>query len=559
MKPLKMNETSGSAKKSSIVKVLIISTALSFFLVGCGQTPVKTTAEGGSQSDNVDDLYIVDCLLPAQVRRLGSMSYLGPRRPTRTTTIDCEIRGGEYVAYDRSDYRAALKVWLEQAELGDAKAQNYVGEIFEKGLGQAPDYISAGQWYRKAADQGDTRAMINLGYLYEKGLGVEKNLVKALNLYRQSSGLDTDELVLDSQARAQIASVKDELTKKLSAADIQSRYLSQQIASLESKLNQVLANDTQAELDQAKAEIAALTQLYENAEKDKSELADQLNGVTLAYRNIQETPLLRPEQLVGVDERQLKKINFGRYFAVLIGNQDYYFLEDLRSPKRDTERLKKILEEQYGFSVLMLPDADEKSILNALNDLAGKLTPNDNLLVYYAGHGEISQSESISRERAYWLPVDARRESISNWINNSVITDHLDRIQARSVLVVADSCFAGQLGIEGSPFLFGSGGRLSENSIKSGLKHRSRVVISSGGTSPVLDGTVNDHSVFAGSLLDVLESNTQILRDSMVFSQIAVNVRERNLALGEGLASPEMKPIRSAGHEGGVFYFVPNN
>src|SRR5207248_680947 len=107
----------------------------------------------------VEDLYVVDCLLPAQIRNLGgSMTYLARRRPTRTSAGDCRIRGGEYVTYDRADYATALKVWLPQAQAGDKAAQTSVGEIYEKGVGTAPDYVLAATWYAKAAAQGDARA-----------------------------------------------------------------------------------------------------------------------------------------------------------------------------------------------------------------------------------------------------------------------------------------------------------------------------------------------------------------------------------------------------------------
>lgn len=516
------------------------------------------------ESDNTDlrsaeDLYIVDCLLPSQVRKLGTMSYLGPRRPTRTTANDCEIRGGEYVSYDRSDYRTALKVWLEQAEAGDADAQNYVGEIFEKGLGQEPDYVSAVAWYTKSADQGNTRAAVNLGYLFEKGLGVEKDVAKALNLYRKASGIADDDLIFDSTAQAEIKKARDELDKKVASANLQTDYLKKQIAQLETKIaSQPEESVNVEELAQAKREIAALKELYGGAEQEREKLAEQLSSINVAYRNIERSPLLSPEKIQVIDERKLKNVNFGRYFAVIIGNQDYRYIENLRSPLHDAEKLKSVLENNYGFTVLMLPNADEKIILNTLNNLSSQLTEKDNLLIYYAGHGDISTSAESSRERGYWLPIDAQRDNISNWINNTVISDHLDRLNARSILVVADSCYAGQLGVEGSSFLFGSGAKLSERSIQTGLAHRSRIVISSGGIRPVLDGTDQDHSVFASSLLGLLENNKQILQDSMLFSQLSVNVRNRNKQLLEGASVPEMKPIRSAGHEGGAFYFVPN-
>ncbi len=158
-----------------------------------------------------EDLYIVDCLLPGQVRRLGQQtSFMSARRPIRTTQADCEIRGGEYVAYDRADYRTALKVWLAQAEQGDAAAQNYVGEIYAKGLGTAPDHAKAAQWFEKSVAQGNRRAMINLGYLYEEGLGVTRDLARALNLYRQSAGIE-DELLYASTVTAQAEAAQAEI------------------------------------------------------------------------------------------------------------------------------------------------------------------------------------------------------------------------------------------------------------------------------------------------------------------------------------------------------------
>jgi hypothetical protein len=117
------------------------------------------------------------------------MTFLTARRPIKTAAGDCEIRGGEYVAYDRADYRTALNVWLPQAQEGDKEAQTYVGEIYEKGLGVPPDYVVAAAWYRKAAAQGHSRAQINMGFLYEKGLGVERDPRQALTWYRQASGL----------------------------------------------------------------------------------------------------------------------------------------------------------------------------------------------------------------------------------------------------------------------------------------------------------------------------------------------------------------------------------
>ena len=175
---------------------LTLGSALAVTLLGSGPLLAKKT-ELPQGEISVDELYVVDCLLPGQVRQLGgNFTYLSARRPIRTTAKDCAIRGGEYVAYDRANYATALKVWLPAAKEGDANAMNYVGEIYEQGLGVSPDYATAAEWFRKAAEKGNSSAMINLGSLYEAGKGVEQDMTQAMNWYRKASGLSTGTLEL---------------------------------------------------------------------------------------------------------------------------------------------------------------------------------------------------------------------------------------------------------------------------------------------------------------------------------------------------------------------------
>jgi hypothetical protein len=200
---------------------------------------------------NPEDLLIVDCLLPGQVRKLGGNSmFMSARRPVRTNQADCEIRGGEYVASDRANYQTALKVWQGQAELGDADAQNYVGEIYLKGLGTAPDYARAAQWFEKAAAQGSRRARINLGYLYEQGLGVTQDTARALNLYRDASGISGDKLVFASAVTAEVQQAHAEtqaLREQLSTEQRTSEQLRAPVQKLQGQLKQQQQNYDKAQ------------------------------------------------------------------------------------------------------------------------------------------------------------------------------------------------------------------------------------------------------------------------------------------------------------------------
>ena len=70
-------------------------------------------AQAQVPSTAADNLLVVNCLLPGQVRRLGQRTtYVSSRRPVRTTALDCRVRGGEYVVQDRANLKSALVVGL---------------------------------------------------------------------------------------------------------------------------------------------------------------------------------------------------------------------------------------------------------------------------------------------------------------------------------------------------------------------------------------------------------------------------------------------------------------
>ncbi len=87
---------------------------------------------------------------------------------------------------------------------------------------------------------------------------------------------------------------------------------------------------------------------------------------------------------------KLPEIDFGRYHALVIGNNDYQHLRNLTTAVGDAEAVAKLLEKKYGFQVTKLTNATRRDITGALNRLRQTLTERDNLLIYYAGHGRLS-------------------------------------------------------------------------------------------------------------------------------------------------------------------------
>ena len=298
--------------RNSIIWITILLLVIILLpLSGCKTTTSSVKDTGQLMSDlpatapgSADDLMIVDCLLPGQIRRLGTaITYLTPRRAIKTTALDCRIRGGEYVAHDRSDYDASLKFWLKQAEKNkDKVAQTYVGEIYEKGLGRELDYALAAEWYQKAAKQGDVRAQINLGHLYEKGLGVPEDIEKALNLYRKASGLKKAITLDTASINVAMQQKLNELRNELKRRKEHSEVLQQKVDKTKEDLER-----TRQALEQTKAktetERQKLKEAKEQLEKQKKQAAS--TGDSTKQKNLEDQLRQREADF----EKQKKEIS----------------------------------------------------------------------------------------------------------------------------------------------------------------------------------------------------------------------------------------------------------
>ncbi len=168
----------------------------------------------------------------------------------------------------------------------------------------------------------------------------------------------------------------------------------------------------------------------------------------------------------------------------------------------------------------------------------------DNLLIYYAGHGSLDKEA----DQGHWLPVDAQRHDISAWIPIATITGQLRAMQAKHVLVVADSCYSGQLTRDSRL------GIQPPNALMRLAKKRSRTVMTSGGLEPVIDGGGRDgHSVFASAFMKTLREVEKIADATTLYAKIRYRVMLDTDADGQ---IPQYGAIRKADHDEGDFLFV---
>lgn len=539
-------------------------------LIGSAGTLSPATAVPATAPSRAAELQIVDCLLPGQVRQLGRRTFLSARRPIKTTQSDCEIRGGEYVAFDRANYKTALKVWMDAARTGDAEAQTNVGEIFEKGLGTEPNYEAAHFWYNKAAEQGNTRAQFNLGTLYEAGLGVPADRATALNWYRKAWGASDDSLIFASTAAREQEELRAKLMQSIAEREAQINALKTQVEAMQQQLDAAAA-DKSAAAEAARMQAKTLQTLIAQLETQRSTDQQQLGAIKPAGKSVANTAsgsnrtrapaselsVVQSAAARAIAEKKYRNLNLGRYFALLIGNQNYSSLENLDTPLNDIARAEKVLRENYGFEVITIADSDNIKLMEAINDLYELVGENDNLLLFYAGHG--NRLSTGAKEIGYWLPANAEQPPRDTyWVSNEFVSGHLSRLKARRVLVVADSCYAGLLSGEPSFLLLGDKSPDYSNPefLAFKLDKRARLLLSSGGDKPVLDSGGNGHSVFARAFLDELEANTTLIGAPELYTRIRNRV-EQAAARQSFNQKPDFKTIKAAGHEIGDFFFVP--
>ena len=545
---------------AKILAVALILTITSSCNVESVSTRSSELPQAALSPAKADDLLAVDCRLPGQIHHLGQqVVYISRPRMIKTTSGVCAIRGGDYIAYDRANYQTARKYWLEEARQGDSEAQNHLGEIYEKGLGTEPDYGAAAEWYRKAAEQGYAPAQTNLGRLYESGRGVPQDMSKALHWYRQASGitqLDPNPALSPPTGKIAGANTPEspgpaiEMIEPLvpetrgivlipSQRDLSERLIVGRIRA-PAGLLVLTVNDRDTQLE-ANGMFRTRVPVQESGSKVKIVAIDKSGR-----RAVREF-MLQP------GESEIPRTSFGSYNALVIGNNNYNFLSSLQTARSDAESVGEILRTKYGFKVTTLYDANRYQILAALNDLRKSLKDDDNLLIYYAGHGDLDKVN----DRGYWLPVDAEPESTANWISNVQLTDILNIMSVRHILVVADSCYSGTLTRSVLTQLRpGQTDAARTTYYRTIIKKRSRTALTSGGLEPVLDAGSKGHSVFANALMDSLKTNQGMLEGQRLYLDMAARVTQA--AYDRRFEQlPQYAPIKFTGHEAGDFFFVP--
>jgi hypothetical protein len=152
---------------------------------------------------------------------------------------------------------------------------------------------------------------------------------------------------------------------------------------------------------------------------------------------------------INVDDIPLRTKNFERKnaFALVIGITKYReeSIPAVKYASRDAEVIARYLENVGGIprsNIKVLTDASvTKSDLEAYIEdwLARRVNKDSTVFVYYAGHG----APDIESKEAYIVPYEGHPDFPSKLYSLKKMYESLNKLPAREVIVMLDSCFSG--------------------------------------------------------------------------------------------------------------------
>ena len=139
----------------------------------------------------------------------------------------------------------------------------------------------------------------------------------------------------------------------------------------------------------------------------------------------------------------------------------------------------------------------------------------------------------------------------------------MNKMKARKVLIISDSCYSGGLAADLTGVVTGMRPGLGDEGRNRAVgalwEVVSRTILTSGMLSPVLDDEgagKSKHSLFARALLEVLDETRGLMTGDGLYTAVHARVvyRSQKMKFDQ---TPFYTGLAHAGHEGGDFILVP--
>lgn len=225
-------------------------------------------------------------------------------------------------------------------------------------------------------------------------------------------------------------------------------------------------------------------------------------------------------------------------FTIAIDEYQSSVWPNLHNAVLDAKKICQILTDKYSFEEfhgsLINDQATRDNIYSAFISLKQFIDPSDNLIILFTGHGEMN----TQTHRGYWIPTDGTRNP-STLIENAIVKDFIEDIDAKHIWLISDSCFSGT-------FLTRTRGVIEEKEYAKLAFHKSRWMLASGSEEKVSDGQPGQHSPFAKFLIKFLENNANIFSSvNEIIKYVTVLTNSSSAQTSRGAF------IDNIGHDGG--------
>jgi uncharacterized caspase-like protein/type II secretory pathway component PulC len=240
---------------------------------------------------------------------------------------------------------------------------------------------------------------------------------------------------------------------------------------------------------------------------------------------------------------------YNQSYAVIIGVNNYDKWPSLEYAVKDAKAMQDKLK-SLGFqtTIILNQHATKDNILKILGDeLPQKVQKNDRVIIFFAGHGQ-TEELSDGSQMGYIVPVDADTRNIfSTAISMDQVRVFSRRLQAKHVLYLIDSCYAG-LGLTRS-------GTIPPNErdyLRKITTRKAHQMLTAGGKGE-LAHEESGHGVFTKYVLEALDGLAD--RDEkgyITFSDIASYVKPKVSRYTEAKQVPQYGNIEGEGE----FVFV---
>jgi len=231
-----------------------------------------------------------------------------------------------------------------------------------------------------------------------------------------------------------------------------------------------------------------------------------------------------------------------KYHALLIAEKDYADngFNDLANPINDATELKDLLIRDYEFdeeNVHLITNASRSAILDSLEKISKPLTDMDNLLIFYAGHGDVRRVNK-NIEGGFIIPSDATKGDRATYISNETFLAPVKSSKARHILFVLDACFGGAFASRSISMDDAS------KDIKNLYKLKSRRILTSGNLEEVPD---------LGNFISRLKEYFRKQKEKYSPAIDLYRFIRKNIVTN---TNPQFDKIPNCGDVGGEFIFV---